>query len=150
MSKNQTPAEQAADLESQGVCLICRKIKAETYKRGLCVADYEKYRRAKKKVTEELRDAWEQLLVDTGKIMPDARTSADPFLDALHQVMESASHYGASSNEITQDDDVDSDDERIDKEADLAYRRDAIKRKMDAKTKAKTSEKPAPAKRKRG
>lgn len=72
------------ETSSQKGCAVCGK--KEPLKRGLCVSDYEKYRRAKAKVPADLLTEWESRLVARGLLLPDARTSADPFMETLQDV----------------------------------------------------------------
>lgn len=61
-------------------CLVCGKqTQKDTMKRGLCPADYEKYRRAKESVEECDREEWEARLVEKHLLAIDARKPANVF-----------------------------------------------------------------------
>ena len=75
-------------LSASLTCVVCGRTfdSPRDLRRGLCIADYEKYRRAKAKLQPEEIEGWEALLISRGKLLPDARASSDPFLDAIAEV----------------------------------------------------------------
>lgn len=83
------------------VCLVCDR---EPSRRGLCDADYMKFRRALNKLPAELREPFEQMAIDAGKIFPASegrRTGVDnPFADIAEKltatVRDSAMRVGAN------------------------------------------------------
>lgn len=83
----ETPEERAKRIDAEGRCLVCGKAE-ENRKRGLCSADYQKWRRVVKNATAEELAQLEEELVSQGAILPDRRFSTDPFKDALFLVRE--------------------------------------------------------------
>ena len=59
----------AQQLDSEGKCVACKK-PARNRRRGLCVADYNKFVRALSQVPEEYREQFEQRLIDRGLLLP--------------------------------------------------------------------------------
>lgn len=64
-------------------CLICGKELQPGSRRGLCEADYQKFRRARAKVRDDEIDEWEGNLIADGLLLPDARAAIDPFTEAI-------------------------------------------------------------------
>ena len=59
----------AQQLDAEGKCVACKK-PARNRRRGLCVADYNKFVRALSQVPEEYREQFEQRLIDRGLLLP--------------------------------------------------------------------------------
>ena len=72
-------------------CLVCGAVPA-SLKRGLCEKHYQQFRRKRDVLTEEASEAWEQQLVDAGKLLPKQQGkkfgSEDPFLESFDAFVE--------------------------------------------------------------
>lgn len=72
-------------------CLVCGRKFASSreLKRGLCPADYERFRRsrAKAKASGLANDEFESGLIAKGLLLPDAREASDPFIDAINEMV---------------------------------------------------------------
>ena len=75
-------------------CLICKN--AGPLKRGLCNADYQRFVRAKAKVKPAEMRAWEDMLIELGRLLPDGRETTDPFIDALKQLRKTSETAAAN------------------------------------------------------
>lgn len=78
-------------------CLVCKRTD-QPLKRGLCPADYERFRRSKNKAkSKEEELLFEEALVAKGLLAPDARISVDPFAEVLAEVREVSDAYTVDS-----------------------------------------------------
>jgi len=82
-------------------CLVCGAVPA-SLKRGLCEKHYQQFRRKRDVLTEEASEAWEQQLVDAGKLLPKQQGkkfgSEDPFLESFENfVAENPASYKKTS-----------------------------------------------------
>ena len=57
------------DDNEYGKCLNCGK--SEQLRRGLCSADYQRFQRQQKRLTPDAAIAYEQLLIDAKKLLPN-------------------------------------------------------------------------------
>jgi hypothetical protein len=79
-------------------CLACDKdLSKKPGKRGLCIACYEQFRRARDAMPAEKRPAFEDRLIALGKLSPDARKPNNIF-DEVRLEIES---QGDEPNHIT-------------------------------------------------
>ncbi len=79
----------ANELDADGRCIICGK-KATKRRRGLCVADYNKFVRTLAQVPAGHKEKFESKLVAEGKLLPSKRGSRhteNPFEDALREFL---------------------------------------------------------------
>ena len=62
------------DDNEYGKCLNCGK--SEQLRRGLCSADYQRFQRQQKRLTPDAAIAYEQLLIDAKKLLPNKNRNA--------------------------------------------------------------------------
>jgi hypothetical protein len=75
-------------------CLICGLKKSENnrIRRGLCVNHYQQFQRALSGIEPSKQDAFEQMLIDNGQLLPSRqgqREEPNPFSEAAQQFMQS-------------------------------------------------------------
>jgi len=93
-----TPEQtKASRMDAEGRCILCGQ-KKEGRKRGLCNADYQKFRRAKAKVSEQEYAMWEADLIAKGLLLPDAREADDPFLTTLNELRARIGHVDVQAD----------------------------------------------------
>lgn len=55
--------------DQEGRCIVCGK-KSRDRRRGLCIADYNRFRNALAQVPPDQRGRFEKLLIEQGKLLP--------------------------------------------------------------------------------
>jgi hypothetical protein len=93
------PSERAKRLSAEGRCIVCSQTDSDL-KRGLCSADYQKWRNASKKVKPHEQEEWEAMLVEQGVLLPDQRFRSDPFKEALRLLREKSEEYNAERDQV--------------------------------------------------
>lgn len=96
MAKSNTPTRSIK-------CLVCGR-PASPSRRGLCQADYEKFRRARNKIPEDDWDAFESNLIDAGQLLPsrqgDRGVTGNVFAEALEEFLKSRKSQTDESQDL--------------------------------------------------
>jgi len=77
--------ERARKLHSDSKCLVCQEVH-EKLQRGLCGPDYERFRRQREKLPADQHDAFEEMLISKGLLLPSRqgqRNVENVFADEL-------------------------------------------------------------------